>query len=221
MSGVRCQCAHGVCGVVDFEDYAAAGAGAAGTENADLHMTSVVRGPWSVVERRRTTDNGQRTLRPQLHVGPGGLAADFGGTHKQAEGAASAGGKLQAAEGAIVEAVDGGPHGGDNRRTERLDRGPQCVARILGAHDDHAREVNAPGRGGRRIESLLRVDDDEHTALPARFAGREQAESGGATAAFSPKPLDKHAVAQAAAGEQPVERGGAGGKYFQVGGPRG
>ena len=174
---------------------------------------SVVRCPLHF--RDRTTDYGPWT---QLHVGPGGLAADVGGADEEAEGVAVVGGELQAAEGAVVETVDGDPHGGDGRGTKRLDGGPQGVARGLRVDDDQPREVDAPsGRGG-WIESSLSVDDDQHAALPARFAGGEQAEGDATAAGRFGDPLDEHAVTQAAAGEQPIKRGGAGRKKLHFGG---
>lgn len=217
-----------MCDIVDFEGDVAAGADAARAEDVDLQVTMRLGGTslsrwrraWSARERITTPiawGSGRATQTYcQGDIGPGGLAADVCGAEEEAEGAAIAGRQLQTAKGAIVEAVDGNPHGGHGRRAKRLDGGPQGVARGLRMNDDQPREVDAPGGRGGWIKSSLAVDDDQRAALPAGFASGEQAEGDGAAAGRFGQPLDEHAVPQAAAGEQSIEHGGAGGKQGDV-----
>ena len=90
----------------------------------------------------------------QLHIGPGGLPACAGRAEQEAQGAAGLGSQLKAAERSAIEPIHRSPHGGYCRRTQRLDGCPLLVLHIARAHDDEPIEVDAPGRGGRRIESL-------------------------------------------------------------------
>ena len=71
----------------------------------------------------RTRQDGSLPHSP-LHVGPGGLAAEFGGPREQAERSSAFGGKLQAAKIADIEAIARGPDGSYAWAAEGLIQGP-------------------------------------------------------------------------------------------------
>jgi hypothetical protein len=96
---------------------------------------------------------------------------------------------LQAAKVPRIQLVHRRPYGADPRTTQRLIEGPQRVGIIGRSQDEQARQINSPGRSGRRIkissrhtpcavadyrhtEGAYYIEHDEGLLLTTRLAGR-------------------------------------------------
>jgi hypothetical protein len=86
---------------------------------------------------------------------------------------------LQAAKRAIVESIDDSPYCGHGRRAQRLDRRPPFIAHGARMKHDEPRQVNAPSRGRRRVESLPTINHHQLAPFAAGFTCAQQTQRDG------------------------------------------